>query len=212
VQIYTPRGLKIRLEVEYGFALMKRLYPEVDAFKILKTTEGLELLPSAVTFIAIIIAFIMRLEIVQIATISFLSYFLSYMITFWGLFIIPGLPTFGTLYSYISGYGVAFIIIVITGYVMKGLYGIIAFIIGRILAGIICSAIEAFEAKRMHNKFGITLMGSEKNFINAYRLHANKLGITTDVSATDEEMLEENWIDCFKDLAKKYPQVVNKFR
>ena len=57
MSIYTGRGLKIRLPIDYGFALMQRLYPAVDAFKVLRTTEGLELLPSCMAFIAAILCF-----------------------------------------------------------------------------------------------------------------------------------------------------------
>lgn len=211
MQVYTPRGLKVRLEVEYAFALMKRLYPKVDAFKVLKTTEGLELLPSAVTFIATIIAYVMKLEAVAIAITAFTSFLITYMITFFGLYIIPGLPALGTLYSYISGYGIAFIIIAVTGYLTIGLPGVVAFFIGRVLAGITCMIIESNEAKRTYNKTGIALMGSEKNFLNAYRLHAKSIGVTTDVSIDDEEMREENWIECFEDMARKYPEAAARY-
>lgn len=212
MQIYTPRGLKIRLDVEYGFALMKRLYPKVDAFKVLKTTEGLDLLPSAVTFIAALIVFALRLDTISIAMVSFSAYFIAFMLTFWGLYVIPGLPTLGTTYSYISGFGIAFVLIAIVGYFTVGVYGVVAFFIGRILAGILCLMFETIDAKRMNNKAGIALMSSEKNFCNAYRLYASKYGVTTNIDVEDEEMQEANWIDCFEDLARKYPQVVNRFR
>lgn len=212
MQIFTPRGLKIRLDVEYGFALMKRLYPKVDAFKVLKTTEGLELFPSAITFIAALVSFALRLDTVSIAVISFLSYFIAFMLTFFGLYVIPGLPTLGTLYSYISGYGIAFVIIAVIGYLTSGVYGVIAFFIGRILAGILCWVIDFIGAKRAYNKTGIMLWNSEKNFLNAYRLHADKLGITNNIAVSDIEMQEKNWIDCYEDLAQKYPQVVERYR
>ena len=43
--IYTPRGLNIRVEIPYAFALMARLTPQVEPVAVLKTTEGLEFKP-----------------------------------------------------------------------------------------------------------------------------------------------------------------------
>lgn len=212
MQIFTPRGLKIRLDVEYGFALMKRLYPKVDAFKVLKTTEVLELFPSAAIFIATLIAFAIGLNPVSIAIVAFSSYIVAFLLTFFGLFIIPGLPTLGTAYSYMSGFGVAFVILALVGYFTSGLYGVIAFFIGRISAGIVCYILDFISAKQAFNKTGLMLWSSEKNFLNAYRLHADKLGISNNMTVSSIEMQEENWMDCFEDLARKYPQVISRFR
>ncbi len=64
--IFTPRGLKIRLPVDYAFALMARLYPKVDAFKVLKTTESLELIPSVITLLTGLVCFYLRLPAFEI--------------------------------------------------------------------------------------------------------------------------------------------------
>ena len=60
--IYTPRGLAINLPVSYSFALMKRLHPTVDAFKVLKTTEGLESIPAVLTFVTGIACFSLKAD------------------------------------------------------------------------------------------------------------------------------------------------------
>lgn len=72
-------------------------------------------------------------------------------------------------------------------------------------------AIETIQMKKVHSKTGLALTTSEKNFFNAYRLHANRLGKTTDITVSDEELKEENWNPVFEDLATKWPEVVNRF-
>lgn len=64
--IYTPRGLKIRLSVDHAFTLMARLFPDVDAFKILKTTEGLESIPATLAFITGLASFSLHLHPLEI--------------------------------------------------------------------------------------------------------------------------------------------------
>lgn len=38
--LFTPRGLKVRLPMSYAFALIARVYPRSDAFRVLQLTEG----------------------------------------------------------------------------------------------------------------------------------------------------------------------------
>jgi hypothetical protein len=53
--LFTPRGLKVRLA--YAFALMARVYPKTDAFRVLQLTEEVENLGALAFFIAGIAAF-----------------------------------------------------------------------------------------------------------------------------------------------------------
>lgn len=211
MQIFGPRGLKIRLEADYSFALMARLFPKVKAFKILQTTESLEVLPAAITFIATIIAFVLSGDIYTIAITTFLAYFITYLTTLNG-FIIPGLLNIGKLYGYLSMTGTAYIIIALTGYMLCGINGILGFIIGRAAAGISCYIIDLFTAKSAYKKKGILIWSSERNFLNAYRLYADKIGVTNNLDIKDQELEQENWEDCFEDLAISYPKIVSRFR
>ena len=60
--LFTPRGLKLRLPTAYAFALMARVYPQTDAFRVLQLTEEVENLGALASFIAGIAAFSLRLE------------------------------------------------------------------------------------------------------------------------------------------------------
>ena len=209
--IYTPRGLKIRLGVNHAFALMARLYPKVDAFKILKTTEGLESVPAMLAFIVGTASFYLGLNPYEIGLYVLIASVVGEMITTFGFFIIPGLPKLGTFYSYISGFGILLTVLAVYGFFSVGWQGVVAFFVGKFLAGIINSSIGFWNVKRIHSKIGIPLTASEINFFNAYRLHASAIGKSTDITILDEELKEENWKECLEDLAIKYPEVVRRF-
>jgi hypothetical protein len=220
--IYTPRGLAIKLPVPYTFALMKRLHPTVDAFKVLKTTEGLESIPGVLTFVTGIACFFLKADSHHIAIYTFLASLIGTVVTLFGLFIVPGLPLAGTLYSYVSGFGILFIILAVYGFVAVGWRGVLAFFVSRLLAGIVSFVLDYWNSKRIYRRIGKPLHLSELNFLNAYRLHASytiasppisfhEFRKRIDVSVSQEEMEEENWKPYFDDFALKWPEVVRRF-
>lgn len=209
--IYTPRGLKIRIAVPHAFGLIARLYPKVSAFKVLKTTEEIESLTSATTSIAAIICFIMKIDPMQIAVIISITYIVSVLLNTFGLFIIPGQVAIGTLYSYISGYGLLLVGIVIIGYLSTGWQGVLAYFVGKIVGWVIARAVEFIETKRYFKLTGFAFTASERCFFNAYRLHAVKHGITKDIILSEEEEKEEHWRPAFEELATQWPKVVARF-
>lgn len=209
--IYTPRGLKIRLEKDHAFALMARLYPTVVAFQVLKTTEGFELIPSVLAFIFGLVAFYLGYTPYQIGLSTFIASVLGHAINVLGLFRLPVLPRLGTLISYASGYGVFFLLVVAVGYLSVGYQGVIAFYAGGLLAGFINLAYDYWNIKHTYSTMGIPYTTSEMSFFNAYRLHASKLGRSTEISVTDDERSESNWRNCLADLASKWPEVVQRF-
>ncbi len=209
--IFTPRGLKIRLPFNYAFALIARLYPKIDAFKVLKTTEGLESIPSLIIFVVGLICFYLRLSPFEIGVYVFVASIAGFLIILFGLYIIPGLDYLGTFYSYISGFGILLILLAVYGFITVGWQGVLIFFIARFLSGIVKMVMEMMQVKKNHSKIGLALTLSETNFLNAYRLHASKLGKTTNITVSDEELKEENWKPVFEDLATKWPEVVRRF-
>ena len=130
--IFTPRGLKIRLPFNYAFALIARLYPEVDAFKILKTTEGIESIPSFITFATGLVCFYLRLPLFQIGLYVFIASIAGFLITSYGLYMVPGFIQLGTFYSYIAGYGILLILLSVYGFITIGWLGIAVFFFAKI--------------------------------------------------------------------------------
>ena len=209
--IYTPRGLKIRISVPCAFALMTRLHPKVTPFRILKTTEGIESLPGMLTLIAGLVTFALHLPPIQIAMVVVLSYLAGFLINALGLYIVPGLVGLGTLYSYIDGYGIYLIVVVITGYVLGGWQAVAAYFIGSIMAAVIGHFLEFWKIRRYYKLTGHPLTGSEVSFFNAYRLHASRNDITTDIDLSDDEMKEDYWGSTFQQFVTDWPEVVRRF-
>lgn len=211
MSIYTPRGLKIRLPIGHAFGLMARLYPKVDAFKVLKTTEGLEEIPGVLVFITGMLSFFYGVDALYIAISVFLVSILGRLVTAFGLYVIPGLPILGTLYSYISGFGILLIVLTVYGLLSVGWRSVAALFIGKILAGMVNIIFELWNVKRIYRASGIPVTQSEISFFNAYRIHASRLGCTTDITLSDSEWEEVNWSECFEDLANRWPEVVRRF-
>jgi hypothetical protein len=221
--IYTPRGLEINLRVPYAFALMQRLYPKVDAFKVLKTTEGLESIPAALAFSSGLACFYLKVGCYHIALYSFIFFMAGVLITFLGL-MVPVLPSLGTFYSCVSGFGILLVGFVVYGFVTVGWRGVMAFFAGRWGAGIVGWVIDFWNTKRIYARHHVLLHLSELNFLNAYRWYATEPGAAIifgeyqsefrrkmDITVSDEEMKEENWRACFDDLALRWPEVVSRF-
>lgn len=209
--IFTPRGLKIRLPFDYAFALIARLYPFIDAFKFLKTVEGLALIPSMITFTTGLICFYLKLSVFEIGLYIFIASSIGPLLSLFGIYVIPGLERLGTFYSYISGFGILLILLSVYGYLTVGLLGVVAFFVAKFIAGIVKMAIETILIKIIYAKTELSITLSEIHFFNAYILYAKKLGITTDISVSEEELKKENWMPIFEDLAIKWPEVVSRF-
>ena len=58
---------------------------------------------------------------------------------------------------------------------------------------------------------GQALTASEVNFFNAYRLHASRVGVTTDIDLSDGETQEDQWRPTFAAFAAEWPQVAQRF-
>lgn len=214
--IYTPRGLKVRISIPYAFGLMARLYPKVSPFRILKTTEGIEILPGMLAFGAGIIAFVNHMPPIQIGFIVAGAQLYGVMINFLEVYtihglIIPGLIPMSTLCSYLSGWGLFWILSSIIGFIFVGWQGVLAFFVGKIAVMAISQILDFWQASRYNKMVGYPLTSSEVNFFNAYRLHASRLGISTDIGLKDEEMSEDYWGPVFENFALKWPEVVSRF-
>lgn len=196
--IYTPRGIKIRIAVSYAFGLMTRLYPEVSPFRILKTTEGIESLPAMFAIISGIIGFLMQLPPLQIGLVAGIAQLLGVLINIYGFYYVPGLVALGTFFSYVSGYGIFLIPTTVVGFVFVGWQGVLAFFIGKFSASMISHALQFRQTSRYHKLIGRPITASEVHFFSAYRLHASRMGVTTDITLRDEEIEEDNWKPAFE--------------
>jgi len=209
--IYTPRGLKVRIAVPYAFGLMARLHPKVSAFRVLKTTEAIENVPGMLAFIAGLAAFAMRLAPFQIGLVVAGAEMAGVLINTYGFYIIPGLVGLCTLYSYFVGYGIYFIAALLIGFTLGGWQAAVAFLVAKIVAGVVGLMVEFWRTRRYHKLTGHAFTGSEVSFFNAYRLHASRNGVTTDIDLSDEELEEDSWAATFELFAMERPEAVRRF-
>lgn len=211
----TPRGLKIRIDIPTGFTLLARLWksdPQTDAFRVLKTVEGLESIPSVIGFIGAFIGLLGGSTSWHVAYGLVIGNILGTLSTMFGVFIIPGLPAIATWWSRISGYGLFIGIGVASAWFLKGWEYAAAWIIGAVFAFIVSMLfIEPLRMKHYKAKIGTPLGQSEVNFFNAYRLHADRLGLPKSLEVTQDEIQSEEWQRCLEDFASKYPEAVSRF-
>lgn len=208
--IFTPSGLKIRLPADYSFALMQRLYPSVDAFKILKTTEVFELLPDAISFIAVIICFFCQCNPIWIAGTVAVARILGFFLCISGLPINTVFLRIGAIFRLFYGYGLYLIILGIVGFFFVGWQGLAAYVAGRIIAGIMNGIAGHFNGNRIQKQLGKYITMSEANFLNAYTYHARRKNKPLDLGVSDQELEASNWQPAFTDLATKCPQIVTR--
>ena len=211
MSIYTPRGLKLSIDFPYAFGLMARLQPQVTPFRILRTTEGIESLPGMFAFIAGITSFAIHLPPFQIALVVAASQMAGTLISAVSLSIVPGLVRLGTLYSYASGYGIYLIVTIIAGFVLGGWQAVAAFFVGKIIASAGGHLLEFWQTSRYYKLTGHPFTRSEVSFFNAYRFHASRIYVTTDIDLSDDELKEDHWGDIFQRFAMEWPEAVQGF-
>ncbi|MFQ5464216.1 MAG: hypothetical protein ACE5E5_16510 [Phycisphaerae bacterium] len=218
MSLMTPRGLKIRLELPWAFTLLGRLWKvdcRTDAFRVLKTCEGIESMPSFLSWLlGLAVAFYPgRPEwaiIVAIAGARIAGQLLMDLGRFDVLRPL-GLLWLGTVWSYIAGWGLIHIPAIITLLLVFGWKDAGCWIAGHVAAVVLAAAIGFYFTKRYFRSTGFPFTSSETNFFSAYRLHADRLGLTRDIEVNDDEMETGLWEECLEDYARKYPEAVARF-
>lgn len=203
----------MRLTKPYAFALMARVFPKADAFRVLQLTEEVENLPALAGFVASITAFSLRLPPIQVGIVVFVTVFAFRLVHFFGLLIPPFtffLPV-SRVYSFVAGYGVLLVGLLVFGYFTTGWHGVLAFIAARIACGLLTWPIEILWMRHAHRQVGFPITGSERSFFHAFRLLATRFGESTDLHVSESELAPSHWEHVLEDLALKWPVVVERF-
>ncbi len=211
--LFTPRGLKVRLPTAYAFALMARVYPKTDAFRVLQLTEEVENLGALAFFVAGVTVFSLRLAPQRIAVVIFVTVAVFRLVHLCGLFVPPFtllLPV-SRIYSRISGYGILLVALLVYGFWAAGWQGVVGLVTGRIACAAVFGMIELAYGKLVYRTTGLAVTASERSFFHAFRLEASRLGASTDLAVSDEELASANWEIVLEDLARKWPVVVSRF-
>ena len=190
---------------------MARLYPKVDAFRILKTTEGIDSVGSMLALFTAILCFLLRVPPLESGVVILGTALAGDFMMLRGLFIVPGLVGLGTIYSYLAGFGVYLAAGIVVGFFTLGWRGALVYPLAAVCLQIGHFALDGVITRRTLKMSGLVMTASERHFINAYRLHAQRIGETTDIGLPDWELEEENWAPVFEDLSMKWPRVVERF-
>lgn len=199
MSIFTPRGLKIRLPMEMCFTLLSRLEQRVTPIRVLQTTEGLELLPPFAATIVALICYAMQIPPLNIGSYVFVTYIFMCLLSYGGFYFFPFsmLVSPSTMYSYISGKGLLTGATCVVGFIMVGWQGAAAYIAGRVSGAVITEIVG--------------LASSERNFINAYRIHARKAGASVDITTLEKEITEGRWLQSFIRFEKEFPELTKRY-
>ncbi len=211
--LFTPRGLKVRIATPYAFALMARVFPSIDAFRILQLTEEVENLPKLAGFTSGLVVFALRLPPLQNALVVFTAVAVFRLVHLFGLFVPPFtllLPV-SRVYSFVSGYGVLLVALLAFGLFTVGWRGVLAFLAARACCGLVFWLFELAWSRRSYRMIGFPFTASERSFFHAFRLAASRLGVSTDLHVPDEQLHRSHWEHVFSDLAVKWPIVVSRF-
>lgn len=219
--IFTPRGLKIRLDNRYCFALMQRVYPKVSPYKILKTTEGFELIKDVYILFAVIVSTYLINDYWIFGIIIFCFSVLDSIVE---QFAMRGtymskynlLLNAAIIYSYIDGYLIYTSFVCFISYSIFDWYGIAAYFSAKILATLFNWILGIIEAAVRHKQniihlqtLGMTLTKSERNFLNSYLLYSKEKEIPLQLN--ERELKKENYRDVYNYLQYKWPVITSRF-
>lgn len=208
--IYTPRGLKIRLDPVHAFTLLARLEPTVPPIDVLRTTEAVENATSLAGVLAAAIAITVGGSIQSIFWSTFLAVTAVGGMNRYGIFLVPGLIWLSRLFSHVSGWGIFFVVLVVYAWVTVGWLGAAAYVGGRLAAGSVNWILELQRGRYYMRVVGHPLTASEINFFSAYRLHAKAIGASIDIDVTDEDETEYGTA-CLNRFADEHPDIAANY-
>ena len=209
--IFTPRGLKIRLDTDLAFTYIARLQPKFTAFQVLKTVEGIELIPNLFAVLTGIYMMLNNYDSINIAVAVFVAMMIGGIATAFGLYVIPFLVRPATAISYIHGFGIFSIVIIVTGLLTVGWQGVLFYFIGRYSASLFLSIMDFLQMYYIRNRTGVVITASERNFYNAYRLLASQIGISASLELKEGEVESGKWELPYLLMKQKWPQVTSRF-
>jgi len=73
------------------------------------------------------------------------------------------------------------------------------------------SAIEFALTRRRYQRTGLRITASGEYFLQAYRLHAKRLGVTVDPTLSEEEVGSDEAAKCYKEFVDKCPEAARNF-
>lgn len=201
---YSPRGLKIRFDVQYAFSLLARLYPKRSPEAVLATAEALVDLPGSHWNALFLLALLSGARPWAVIGFSVLGSIWGTAVVELGLFIIPGAVTLAGIWSRIP-WLVRVLGVPILATVVGGWTALVAWVGAYVLAGSVHYVVSHLFTRWRQKGTGLIATFSETAFLNAFRLHASSLGVSTDIVLSDKEADGIDWSLVAGHYAANYP-------
>ncbi len=206
--IYTPTGMPISFPMDYAFTLLARLYPQYKPYRVLKIAEGMDKAHESVAYLLAFLLFSLHQKpVIIFAVILVLQGFFSWMKTRSKYIdLVVGLGVFFTTFGKL---GIISIGLIIFGWHSVGLQGLLAFLCARFFGGVISIIFETQAKKRFQaltGKFDKDLEFN-RSFIDAYRFCAQKMGVTLNISVSEQEIKNSDWTKIEIDYYKECPAI-----
>jgi len=195
---YTPNGLKIRISVPYAFALLARLRPKVRPEEALFLTEGLDLVGSLLGRVMFLVALGKHASLGVTVMMVAGGTLLGRMITNYGIFIVPGISWVARLYAAVPWY-LSMAVPALPALWMMRWSGLWRYIIASVVGLAVDFCLDMGFMTVNFEESGMMLSGAEASFINAYRLKASSLGMSTSVDVDEEELQTGKWQEALED-------------
>lgn len=208
--IFTPRGLKIRVDTDEAFSLLAAIHPEVHPKFALECVEGLELYPRLAAATAAIATCMLGLSVwVAVATIGIVR-LVAFFLSATGLLLVPGMVSIGRLYSKISGFGLLVFIVGGAGFVADSWRGALLYVLGLYGSGAATLAIDVLVFVPIRRRLlGGLLYTSEINFFTIVSMFSASIGRTPDL----DELIcqgEDKKAEVFSAYASTCPEAATR--
>jgi hypothetical protein len=209
MNIHTPQGLRIRLDVPTSFGLMARLYPDIRPKQILKTTEDISLISSALGFVTGMFCFVLQLSPQSISVYTLIAMVAGIIFNASGIILSPFVQL-GSAFNRIYVFFLPTIIAILVGYMLTGWQGVIAYLFTRVMASFVSMLVGRGLAKQSLEKLGTAYTTVERNFFNAYRYHAIQVGKSMSLELSFEELDEAFWRGTYNDYVQNNPKLIQQ--
>lgn len=208
--IHTPQGLRIKLDVATSFGLMARLYPDIRPKQVLKTTEDISLISSALGFVTGLLCFVLQLEPQSIGICTFTAVLVGIFINASGLLLFPFVQL-GAAFNRIYVFFLPTILMIVVGYFLTDWQGVIAYLLTRCTAFGLSILVGMGLTRHAMAKWGHAFTTSERHFFHAYRYYAERIGVPTNLVLSYEELDESFWQHAYCDFLQSHPEVNGRF-
>lgn len=158
----------------------------------MKIAEGMDKAPEAFAYLLGFILFALQVTpMIIFITVLFLPSILRWMHI--RSKYIDQVVNLGMIFNFIGKVGIISIGLTVLGWYSVGWQGLIAFLCARFLGVFINTILEAQEKNRIRVLARANYSEFDRCFIDAYRFCANKIGVTLDLSVSDQELESNRW-------------------